>query len=110
MPKRRADAVVDYPGQPKVVASVATTQTKIVLTLGDGRQEHYTYPQDGRFHVTEEDGLRGRAFFAPGPPYEQLDYRRFAIVVVPADPSKLVRDYRRPLARTMSIPVMIRSS
>jgi hypothetical protein len=104
MPRRRADAVVDYPGQPKVVASVATTRSVIVLTVGDGRQEHYTYPEDGRFHVTEEDPSRGRAFFAPGPPYDQLDYRRFAIVLVPEDPSQLVRDYHRSSAHTMSIP------
>jgi hypothetical protein len=72
MPKRRADAVVNYPGQAKVVASVATTKDMIVLTLGDGREEHYTYPPDGRFHLTEETGERGKAFFAPAPAYEAV--------------------------------------
>lgn len=104
MTKRRADAVVQYPGQPKIVASVATTEAMIVLTLGDGRNEHYTYPPDGRFHLTLEDETKGKAFFAPGPPYDQLDYRRFAIITVPLDPHELVRDYLKQSANSMTIP------
>jgi hypothetical protein len=95
MPKKRAAfAVVTYPGQPMVVASVATTKDMFILALGDGREEHYTYPPDGRFHITPEDQSSGRSFFAPGPAYADLSYYRIAIVAVPTDPAELARPYR----------------
>ena len=91
MAKKRADAVVNFPNQPMVVASVATTKSKLVLLLGDGREEHYTYPPDGRFHITPEEGTSGRSFFAPGPAYENLSYHPLALAVVQTDPSELAR-------------------
>jgi len=103
MAKKRTDVVVAYPGDPKVVASVSTTPKMIVLALGDGREEHYTYPQDGRFHVTLDDGS-SRSFFAPGPAYANLSYYRFALVAVPVDPTQLVRQYTAASATTMTIP------
>ena len=67
MPKKRVDAVVGYPDQPMVVTSVATTNTLIVLSIGDGRKEHYTYPPDGRFHITPEDGGSESSLLRAGP-------------------------------------------
>src|SRR5215470_7137129 len=93
MPKTRAAAVVDYPNQPMTVASVATTKNMIILSLGDGRNEHYTYPPDGNFHVTPEAGGSGRSFFEPGPAYNNLSYHPIARVTVPTDPAELTRRY-----------------
>jgi len=101
--KKRADAVVNYPGQQKVVASVATTKDMLVLTLGDERPEHYTYPPSGDFHVTMNDAS-SRSFFAPGPAFPNLDYYRFALVAVPVDPTELVRPYKAKNRAVMMIP------
>jgi hypothetical protein len=103
MAKKRTDVVVAYPNDPKIVASVATTPTMMVLALGDGREEHYTYPPDGRFHVTLNDGS-SRSFFAPGPAYANLSYYRFALVHVPVEPTELVRPYTAASATTMTLP------
>ena len=76
----------------------------MVLSLGDGREEHYTYPADGRFHITPEAGTSGRSFFAPGPAYDNLSYHRLALVVVPTDPSELVRPYHSASKKVMTTP------
>ena len=102
MAKKRTDVVVAYPGGPKVVASVSTTPKMIVLALGDGREEHYTYPPDGRFHMTLNDGS-SRSFFAPGPAFANLSYYRFALVPVPLDPVDIVRQYTAASSTTMTI-------
>jgi len=102
MATKRADVVVGYPGQPKVVASVSTTPDMLILSLGDGRQEHYTYPPDGHFHITTNDGS-SRSFFAPGPAYAELDYHRFAIITVPVDSKEIVRAYKPKNASVMTI-------
>ncbi len=77
-----------------IVASVATTPNLLVLSLGDGRPEHYTYPPNGRFHMTPEDGTTTHSFFAPGPRFDSLEYHRLAIVPVPLDPTELARPYK----------------
>lgn len=97
-------AVVDFPGDRKVVASVSTTSSKIILALGDGRKEHYTYPPDGRFHVTTEQGDHSaRSFYAPGPSFDALCYYRFALVAVPMTPAALTRAYTIAAKPAMSI-------
>lgn len=102
MAKKRADVVVAYPNDPKVVASVSTTPKMMVLSLGDGREEHYTYPLDGRFHVTTNDDS-SRSFFAPGPAYSNLSYHRYALVAVPVDSADLRRPYRRASNASMTL-------
>src|SRR5439155_23526822 len=100
--KNRASAVINYPGQQKVVASVATTASMMVFSPRDGREEHYTYPPDGRFHFTSHEDS-SRSFFAPGPPFANLSYYRFALVTVPMDPSEIVRAYNPASDQTMTI-------
>lgn len=104
MSGRKAIAVVDYPGVPKIAASVATTSTMIVLALGDGREEHYTYPSDGRFHITTHDEPSIRSFFAPGPRLIDAGWHRIALVTVPEDHTELVREYRPSSGRSMTLP------
>jgi len=104
MPKKRADAVIAYPTIPMIVASVATTESMIILSLGDGRKAHYTYPPDGRFHITPEEGTSNRSFFEPGPAYTDLNYYPMALVPVPVDQSGLRRPYHTSSAQSMTIP------
>jgi len=94
MAKKKVEAVVAYPDRSCIVASVATTKTLIVLSLGDRREEHYTYPPDGRFHITPDAASSAHSFFAPGPSFDHLDYRRLTIVPVPLDHTELARTYR----------------
>lgn len=94
MRNRNAVAVVAYPTQPMIIASVATTANTIVLAHGDGRQEHGTYPASGHFHVTFDDGRDSRhSFVAAGPAYSDLTYYPLARIDVPADPAGLTRPY-----------------
>ncbi|SRR6266508_2303911 len=75
MRNRDATAVVAYPTQSMIIASVATTQNLIVISYGDGRKEHGTYPPNGRFHVTFEGERDSRhSFVTPGPAYSELTY------------------------------------
>ncbi|MGA2384447.1 MAG: hypothetical protein ABSD56_02165 [Bryobacteraceae bacterium] len=102
MPKHRADAVVTYPGKPMVVVSVATTPSKIVLSFGDGREWHGTYPADGRFHLTE-DASSSHSFLEPGPSLSDISYVHVVSVPVPMDPSQLVREFRSSSGNTLLI-------
>lgn len=105
MSNRRAEVVVGYPGQPMIVASVATTPSMVVVSLGEGREEHLTYPPDGRFHLTPHNRASARSYFEPGPAYEGLSYHPLARVDVPTDPTQLARPYRSsPSRASMSIP------
>src|SRR6266540_1205970 len=94
MRNRDATAVVAYPTQSMIIASVATTQNLIVISYGDGRKEHGTYPPNGRFHVTFEGERDSRhSFVTPGPVYSELTYYPLARVDVPPDPPGLTRPY-----------------
>ena len=101
MPKHRADAVVTYPGKPMVVVSVATTPSKIVLSFGDGREWHGTYPADGRFHLTE-DASSSHSFLEPGPSLSDISYVH--VVSVPS------RWTRRNSSENSGPPAETRSS
>jgi len=104
MAKKRVEAVISYPERSCIAASVATTKTMIVLALGDGREEHYTYPPDGKFHITPDARGSAHSFFAPGPSFDELDYRRLAIVAVPLDHTELVRTHQPSPAQSMTLP------
>jgi len=94
MRNRDATAVVAYPTQSMIIASVATTQNLIVISYGDGRTEHGAYPPNGRFHVTFEGERDSRhSFVTPGPAYSELTYYPLARVDVPPDPTGFTRPY-----------------
>ena len=57
MPKKRADAVLNFSNQPMVVASVGTMKSTIILSLGDGREERFTYLPMGDFTSPPETAL-----------------------------------------------------
>ena len=101
---RKALAIVDYPGHPKVVASVSTTKSKVVLALGDGSEEHYTYPLDGRFHITTHETPSVRSFFAPGPPLLEAEWHRIASIAVPEDHEQLKRDFKASSHESVTLP------
>ena len=104
MAKKRASAVVAFPNDPKIIASVATTPRMIILSFGDGREEHWTYPPDGRFHVTPHDPSSSRSYIEPGPAYEDLAYHPLDRVRVPHEPSQISRNYRASRDEIMTIP------
>src|SRR5262245_31088073 len=101
---RKAYAVVEFPDQQLVAASVSTTRSMIVLTLGDGREEHYTYPADGQFHITSHNTPSIHSFFAPGPSFDDLSYHRLSLITVPADANELARPYTASIPPLMTIP------
>jgi hypothetical protein len=76
----------------------------IIVTHGDGREEHYTYPADGRFHVTPHGPDSLRSFLAPGPAYSDVTYHPLARIEVPVRPDLLARPYRSSSAQSMTIP------
>jgi hypothetical protein len=110
MAKKRAEVVVKYPQCTKIVASVATTKSMIIVTHGDGRQEHSTYPPDGRFHVTPHHSDSARSFLDAGPAYSDLTYFPLAKIEVPVVPNSLVRDYRPSSAQSMTLSSPVTAS
>jgi hypothetical protein len=103
MAKKRVEAVVDYQPDAMVLASVATTESMIVLSRPDAPDEHYTYPPDGRFHVTAHDPQSSRSFFAPGPAYSNMTYFPLARIEVPSGPPAGGRQYRPSSAQSMTM-------
>jgi hypothetical protein len=101
---RKAEAIVVYPRLPVVVASVATTgKGMFVLALGDGRDEHYTYPTDGRFHATIHGTPSLHSALVPGSSFDDLAYQELARIKVPVDPHGLVRKYHPSTRPSMTI-------
>jgi len=74
-----------------------------VLALGDGRDEHYTYPLDGRFHATIHGTPSFHSALTPGPSFDELAYQELARIKVPVDPSGLVRKYHPSTRPSMTI-------
>ena len=92
-----------YADQPRIVASVSTTSSVLVIALGDGEEVHYTYPPDGRFHVTPNAQPSVHSFLNPGPAYESLSYHPLVAVNIPTNPALLTRPSNTPSVNTMTI-------
>lgn len=92
--RKRAAAVVAFPEGPKVVASVSTTTQMIVVTLANATDRHFTYPPDGRFHVTPHGPDSARSFLKPAPAFQDLDYHPLAEISVPISGAEVERRYR----------------
>ena len=103
MAKRRVEAVVDYQPDAMVVASVATTKSMIVLSRPDAPDEHYTYPPDGRFHVTAHDAESSRSFCEAGPAYSAMTYFPLARIEVPSRPPAGARQSHPSSAESMTM-------
>lgn len=100
---KQVDVIADYAGRQMAVASVSTTKQMFVIRLSDGRQEHYTYPPDGHFHLTPHDQSSARSSCAKGPTYDALSYHPLMSVPVPSTASALTRPYRASSALSMTV-------